>query len=207
MQALKHKIKQTIKHSALFELYVQNASRKTKFKFIDTKTITLISIAFNNHTIIALQLVLIKKYLSDNHELIVLDNSTDIYSQNEIKRICDKCQVPYISVPKQRFLNFAGSASHGFALNCGKNIFASCSSQYVGFLDHDIFPFRSTAISSFFATGAVVSGLLQKRESIWYIWPGFAFFDNRFLQQSKSNFMPHAGLDTRGSLFFLITGI
>lgn len=165
--------------------------------------ILLVTIAFNNPVVIAIQIILLRRFLLDDYVLIVADNSSRPQARTLLGSVCEKLGTQYVSIP--RFpLALGPSESHAMALNwVNSNIFLPSKAAYFGFLDHDIYPFCKTSIMSFFNEFNAI-GLKQERKNLWYLWPGFVFFNNLFLQSAKVDFRPDPkrALDTGGRLYF-----
>lgn len=107
--------------------------------------------------------------------------------------------ISYIKIPFG--IRFNPSYSHGYALNFAYNIFLKINKiKYLGFLDHDIYPYRKTEIIKKIREG--VFGRLQERDNRWYLWPGFVFFDLDKIRDKKIDFTPIEGLDTGGRLYY-----
>ena len=150
----------------------------------------IITISFNNPFIIEEQIRLTQKYFPKNHRYIVADNSTDKQAQAEIKNLCQKNDIMYIKVPKNRLGIFGGSYSHAGALNWAYHyIVKTRQATYFGFIDHDIFPIKSFSIAEKI-NDQPIYGHLRERENFWYLWSGLCFFEYSFLKDKKVDFMP-----------------
>jgi hypothetical protein len=162
------------------------------------KDLLLISIAFNNAETIQLQYEYLKKNLSDNFSYTVADNSNDKKASIAIRSFCIENNIPYYKLPSNPLTGAQPSGSHGLALNWSyKHIVKKTSQKFFGFLDHDIFPFRETAIIPHIRQG--MFGWLQERNDKWYLWPGFCFYEYEKVKNISLNFMPATNLDTGGS--------
>ena len=94
-------------------------------------------VAFNKPELIELQINILRRYLTDNYRLLVIDNSNNSVKSNEIMNICHSYEVSYVKLPVNRL---RGSHSHWLALNyIMKNISNITDSKYIWFLDHDCF--------------------------------------------------------------------
>jgi hypothetical protein len=157
----------------------------------------LLPIAFNNVETIKLQYTYIHKNLTENFTYIVADNSSDKNAASAIKAFCKEHSIPYSKLPANPLTGSHPSGSHGLALNWAyKNIVKKYKPKYFGFLDHDIFPVRKTEVVSKIKHG--VYGLVQERNTNWYLWPGFCFYDYKTIKNYKIDFRPAVGLDTGG---------
>lgn len=156
------------------------------------------TIAFNNSEVIAQQIRLLKKYLLDPHHYTVVDNSPDPLKKEQIMLLCENSGIAYIRLPENPYTGKDASLSHGVALNwVVRHFLRPRKANYFGFIDHDIFPVRSTTIIDCLQV-ANIYGLMQEKENIWYLWPGFCFFKREFVKRKKMNFMPDKGVDTGG---------
>ncbi len=158
----------------------------------------LVTVAFNCVWTIEAQIDALKKNLQDPFTHIIIDNSSDSARRSEIEQVARTKGVGYISLPKTPS-HISPSMSHGLALNYACNWTSKHLAKYVviGFLDHDIYPFKSTNLFPIMKKQPFY-GLLQNREEKWYLWPGFMFFNRDFSNSKQINFLPQNGLDTGG---------
>ncbi len=162
----------------------------------DKRKLDIATIAFNNEQVIAEQVRLLNKNLLDPYCYTVADNSCDPAKQELIMRICEELQVGYIKLPRNFYNRRAPSSSHGLALNwVYKNYIRPRQAHFFGFTDHDIYPTRPTSIIGFLEKSPVY-GLIQEREEVWYLWPGFCFFKRDYIKDKDLNFMPSKRGDT-----------
>jgi len=154
----------------------------------DPGVLDLVSVAFNNESVIDAQIKLIKKYLTGPYRLTVADNSPDPKKRILIKAVCDGAGVGYISMPANPFSGRFGNWSHGLALNwVFKHYIFPRGANYFGFLDHDLFPVRSTAVIPILKKYSL-AGAVHRRGDIWYLWPGCCFFRTELFRNKKFNF-------------------
>jgi hypothetical protein len=162
------------------------------------KILDIASIAFNNETVIQHQIKLLEQKLADPYQLTIIDNSSDRQKSNKIRDVCVKCESPYIRLPQNPYNGVCPSTSHALALNWTyRNFLKRRNPCFFGFLDHDIFPVKNTSIIEYLIMQPIY-GHLQQREEIWYLWPGFCFFNNEKICNDL-NFLPENGLDTGGA--------
>lgn len=161
-----------------------------------------ITVAFNNDKVIDYQIKLLKKYHMGSFVHLVLDNSTDNQKSQLIESICNANEIAYIKLPCNRFKL---SRSHGSALNWAcRNILSKTQFNYVGFLDHDCFPVKEVTWQTKLKEQPYY-GVLQERDNIWYLWPGFCFFNLRLIDIDKLDFMLiHGKTDTGGKNYLTI---
>lgn len=157
----------------------------------------IVSIAYNKPHLIAKQAELVRKRILDAHRFIVVDNSSFPEAAKQIKDACGREKAIYVRSPA----NFGGcgSANHGSCLNWAwANVVIPSSSQYFGFLDHDMFPIRKTTLVDKIKKGGGMYGAVHPAGSVWYFWPGFCFYDKTVVDRLRGtqslNFMPKNGL-------------
>jgi len=143
----------------------------------------LVSVAFNNDRVIRHQHRLLTKNFQDPFH----------YTVGEF---CRTEGVAYVRLPA--FPAADGSASHGQALNWLWRNFLRCrQARWFGFLDHDVFPLRPTALLPLLEQSPIY-GRLQERGDRWYLWPGFCFYRSDFCRHARLDFRPVPLLDTGG---------
>lgn len=161
--------------------------------------ILIITIAFNNLETIIFQSEQLSKYLMDKHQYIVCDNSTNKIISQKIRNYCNLHKIGYIRLYGNPHNGHEASRSHAISLNWAyRHIIKPSSVRYFGVIDHDIFPIKNTTIIDKLGKSGVY-GHLQQRGKKWYLWPGFSFFDKKFLGTKKIDFSPVKGLDTGGA--------
>jgi len=192
----------------LLHVFIKTSYKKILFTKSD---FIIIVIAFNNVDIIETQYKYLKKFLKDEFDYIIADNSSKKESSKKIKNFCENNQISYVEIPKNLLTGIRASGSHAIALNwCYKNIIRKYKPNFFGFLDHDIFPIKECSILNKMNTGFY--GAIRKRGDIfWYLWPGFSFFDYDQTKKYSFNFFPHHSgpdgsifLDTGGSNYYSI---
>jgi hypothetical protein len=164
-------------------------------------SIDLITIAFNNPSLIKHQAISLKQFVTDNFNYHVVDNSTKKITSQLLFNFCKDNSINYYKLPSN--LSKKPSISHSLALNWTlHNILKKSKNIYYGFLDHDIFPIKETSIIRNLKN-QVFYGHRQQRERIIYLWPGFCFMNREIFNPSEINFLPSLflGVDTGGRLF------
>jgi hypothetical protein len=176
--------------------------------------IDIVTIAYNNSMVIEYQILLLRKYLTDDFTHIVADNSSDQEIRNEIYEICKKLEVSYVCIPKN---NLKRNKSHGAAMHwVYKNILRKRDNEYFGFIDHDIFPSKPYSIIEKMQKkiyGRVIhasySDNFLEEHPYWSLWAGFYFLKSDLLYNEniyKFDFNPKYFdgdfyLDTGGGLW------
>lgn len=155
-------------------------------------------IVFNNPEVIKQQIRLLKKYLKDDFDYYVFDNSNNELASLKIKEICNKQNILYLKLPPNPDYKGIVGRSHGYALNWSYYNYFKEKYRYFGLLDHDVFPIRITSVLEKLKIDGLW-GLKHIRDSRWYIWPGFCFFDMEYINNAKLDFLPWSDLDTGGA--------
>lgn len=181
----------------------------------------LLTIAFNNSEFITYQFLLLKKYFKDDFSHCIVDNSSDSFQKNAIKTICIENGISYYSVPSNPY---KGTKSHGAAMHWAYfQIVKKTTFNYIGFLDHDIFPIADFSLTDKFDQGIygrVIHAYHEKgyqeihtgEVPYWSLWAGFCFFEsdkiNSNIPWSFNFFSKHFPggyfLDTGGGLWDML---
>lgn len=169
----------------------------------------LITVAFNNAEFIQYQIKALDRFFAFPYRHTVFDNSSDEESSIIIKSLCEKYDCGYIRLPKQ-YSGIGASKSHGIALNwIWKNFATKSHAKYFGTLDHDIMPVSYFDISKWI-DGQIIYGLgknkhivplnMTEDKKVWFMWPGFSFFDLKRVKDRKLDFRQDfwRDLDTGG---------
>lgn len=155
--------------------------------------IDLITVSFNNPKVIEYQIKLIKKFAQGSFTIIICDNSNVKEKSEAIRKVCESLDTTFIRVQPKKNPN-GYSDSHGIALNwIYKNIVKKRGKNFA-FLDHDIFPVKPVDVESYIKTQDFYGHknkshketLLNK--NMWYIWPGFSFFNYNALTSKRVDF-------------------
>lgn len=160
----------------------------------------LVTVAFNRADLIALQAEAFAKWFTDSYFHLVVDNSSEMAVRDEIRAVCRAAGSGYISLPANPALR--GSWSHGLALNwVHRNVTRNSGAKYVGYLDHDIIPFRCVAYRGIIDAQGVY-GHPAFQGPYYYYWPGLVFYSVGYFDRGAPDFRPATiggyGLDTGG---------
>lgn len=197
----------------VYKILLLHRYKKARYEKVTFKEsgLLLIVVAFNNIDLIKIQYERLKKFLNEPFDYIVIDNSSDKNISKSLNLFCNEKNISYILLPKNPLTGIRASGSHAIALNwCYKNIIEKYKPKFFGFLDHDLFPIKETSIKKNLGTG--FGGIVRRRKNnLWYLWPGFSFFNYEKIKKFNVNFFPyHAGkdgsifLDTGGSNYYSI---
>ena len=196
----------------------QKSDSLIDFSKLSNRDLCLFTIAFNKPFLIENQIRLIKKNIKDRDFVhIVADNSSNKDIRGEIRSICQREGVPYISLPfnLMQSIYSNGSYAHGLAMTwIYHNLANRLKPQYFGFLDHDIFPISSYSFAEQMANNAFYGRVVNRtsiytppptKSDLWYLWAGFCCFRRSFLDDKSVMFAPcmidGIYLDTGGSLY------
>lgn len=164
------------------------------------KPLQLITVTFNNDSLLSHQIKLINKNLLDDFFFIVADNSDNKQKKKSIRKICEEHGIGYIALPRNPY--FSGSGSHGGSLNwMYKKYLSHVKPDFFGFIDHDAYPVQQHSLIKILNKQPIY-GTIQIREKFWYIWAGLCFYRFDITQNQKINFLPGTidgvNLDTGG---------
>lgn len=156
-------------------------------KLNDNNIVDLVTVAFNNSTVIKAQSQLVKKFFKDNYNYCVFDNSTNETESKKIKDFCIKNKLDYVKIKNSGFKK--PSENHAIALNfIYYEYINKRKAKYFGIIDHDIFPTKDYKIMNILDEQPFF-GYLKENQHIKYLWPGFCFFRFDYCKDKKINFM------------------
>lgn len=154
------------------------------------KWLDLITIAFNNQSIINHQIKYVRAHVKDNFTYIVADNSSNPEASRQIRELCEREGVAYIRLPKNRLGMIGPSYSHASALNwVYRKIVKQRKPAYFGFIDHDLFPVRDVRVADYLQKQPVY-GVKRARGKEWYLAAIMFFYRFDFVKDKKMDFMP-----------------
>lgn len=163
----------------------------------DGHELYVITVAYNHVRLIEKQIELVKLHVKDkNYRHVVVDNSPSKSARKQIKEICEREKVGYVSVPM--FVDkliwhglFGYGLSHGAALNWMFYHFLK-QQQPVRFalIDHDVFPMEDYSFIDKLEDRDFY-GVERNRESGWYVWPGWCVFRFDAINDCRPNFLPY----------------
>lgn len=158
----------------------------------DSDAILLLTIAFNEVSVIEQQILLLSKNFQDSFYHIIVDNSTDFKIRESIRKICQSNGVGYLGVPLPN--PYENNKSHAAAMHWAYyQIGRKSRAKIIGFLDHDIFPLKPYSLKDKMVNGiygrvmhSYTSTSYQKHISseapYWSLWAGFCFFEKSLLK-------------------------
>lgn len=146
--------------------------------------IALFTIGFGRPDLLFHQKRLLDKYLGDEFGLCCIDNTPGI-GRNMMEKVCRENGIGYLH-------NVEGKTGHDDGLNFAAAHVTQLRDhmpEYVGFLDGDIFPRKSTTLIDKISRSGFY-GLPQTHtpSGSRYLWPGFCFFSKEWLGDRNLNF-------------------
>lgn len=140
--------------------------------------LALASISYNHPRVISEQIRLLDKYLEDDFSLAVFDASSKELAAREIEQVCAAGGVRYRKL---------STHVHHEALNQAASLLEE--TEYLGFLDHDVFPVKPTRLIPLIEEAGFY-GIGQRHPATGhlYLWPGFCFFSREWLNGRSLDF-------------------
>jgi hypothetical protein len=143
--------------------------------------IELFTIGFGRPDLVGQQKRLLDKYLTDSFGICLIDNSFDEQAE-KMEKACHGIGVGYQRAVSKKH-------EHPDALDFAARYAAEQGYDYIGFLDHDVFPVRrTTLIDKLKAVGFYGIGQTHPATGVHYLWPGFSFFSKTWLGGRHLNF-------------------
>ncbi len=140
-------------------------------------TIQIFTSVVNRPDFVILQNKLFQKFLKDDYQFHIVDDSIDLNISNQFKSICLENNFKYYKKPKREFgLNPAQSCADAIQWTYDNIIKVNYLTDIVFFCDSDMFLIDEFSISEYMKD-AVISGLPQTRGHVYYMWNGIMFFD------------------------------
>lgn len=169
--------------------------------------VKIFTFAFNRPDILQHQINSFKKYIEDECEFHVVYDTRDDEHLDSFTKICEENNIPlhhHISQPGNT-PSFYNSDVIQWTYD---KVIKSDDEDFIGMiLDHDIFLIDNLNVSKFME-GYDLSGLLQTRGSVEYVWAGLIFFKKSSLENIDFNFYPQTVngqlLDSCGGTYELL---
>ena len=162
------------------------------------KNIALI-VAFEQPWALDWLLAMAARHLTDT-TILVFDNSKKTGARADIERVCIRHNTRYLALPTNRTRH--ANRSHGMAMTwIFNNVVTVIKPRLFAFLDHDLIPVKSIALSERLGDQPFF-GLLgtSERFRAWQLWAGYCVFDFSTVAGKSMNFLYDfsRGLDTGG---------
>lgn len=162
----------------------------------------IIIVIYNVDLFIVKQIECIKRFCKDEHQIIIIDNSTIPEVSEAIKYRIREIDCIY---KKTQANSGDPSLSHSFAANFAYWKYKD-SYSLVFFLDHDAFPIKDFSVKEILGD-KVIAGMAQTKPSgKTYIWAGCLMLNNGVVEKELVDLSPNSeyGLDTGGNTYKII---
>ena len=131
----------------------------------------------NRPDFIILQNKLFDKFLKDDYEFHIVDDSIDSNITEQIETLCNENSLHYYRKPVRTVqMNPGQSCADTVQWTYDNIIKIDFQNEYVFFCDSDMFLIDEFNISEFIED-SVICGLPQYRENVTYMWNGIMFFN------------------------------
>lgn len=150
-------------------------------------TIQIFTTVVNRPDFVELQNKLFKKFLKDEYQFTVVDDSVDDNISKKFKNICQKNDINYHKKnEKIPNLNPAQACAHAIQWTYDNLIKKNCSSDIVLVCDSDMFLIDEFDINKYMED-TVIAALAQHRGKVEYIWNGIMLFNMPKIFEIDSN--------------------
>ena len=131
----------------------------------------------NRPDFVSLQDKLFKRFLKDDYQFHIVDDSVDESISQQFKLICDENNFSYYKKPERTIkLNPAQACADTVQWTYDSIIKQNHKDDIVFFCDSDLFLIDEFSISEYMSD-AIIAGLPQKRGAVTYMWNGIMFFN------------------------------
>lgn len=170
--------------------------------------VDICTVAFNNLELIQYQHRLLKKFVQDDFQYVIIDNSTEKVKSEAIYDFCRTEGISYVKVP-QNLLNFVGGCySHATAVNYFyRRVLKFRKPEIFTLIDHDLFPIKTVTISSYLEKQPFYGPIRRRGDSAWYLSAILSIFNYKWTTATgRFDYMPVTVngqyLDTGGGNWF-----
>lgn len=171
------------------------------------KKTQIFTFVFNRPDLLQKQIDCFKKFFVGDYEInVVCDYRDDQYVET-FKTICADNDVKFY--PHKSKSNLSPSAYHGASVTWAYNeiMLKDCLDDYILTVDHDMFLIDKFNLLDYMKNYPV-SGHLQERGDVKYVWPGLTMLDISKVKDIQFNFLPCFAegemLDTGGGTYALL---
>ncbi len=142
----------------------------------------------NRPDFVSLQDKLFKKFLKNNYQFHVVDDSVDIKIEDQFKSICQLNNIKYYRKPLSNIqMNPAQACADTVQWTYDNIIRKNHLDDIVFFCDSDMFLFDEFDIVEYM-DDAIIAGLPQQRGCVTYIWNGIMFFNMPMMEDLNIDF-------------------
>lgn len=142
----------------------------------------------NRPDFVILQDKLFKKFLKNQYQFHVVDDSIDSEISNQFNSICSDNNFSYYKKPERTVqMNPAQACADTVQWTYDNIIRKNHKNDIVFFCDSDLFLIDDFDISEYMSD-AIIAGLPQKRGSVTYMWNGIMFFNMPKITDLDINF-------------------
>lgn len=161
----------------------------------------IVVVAYNTAQLIKPQVECIRKFCTDNPDIIVIDNSSDLQAADGVRHHAGILGCEYL---KTNATSINSSDSHSFAANLSYQKLRD-SYEYFAYLDQDLFPVKEFSVAGILGD-KIMGGIGQQKGDKKYFWQGALLFNNTLVDKDLIDFSPNSEfrLDTGGNLFRMI---
>ena len=193
----------------------------TCFCEVTEAKVLIITHAYNRPDFIEIQAKTFQKFLQDEYEFVVFNDSPDPLMHEAIRSMCSKWNIVCIPVPQSIHSMPYLPREEGDPLNRPNIRHVNCiqySLDTLGFnhqgivaiVDSDIFLVRPLALSEFMKDVEIAAVMRDADNSVYYLWPGLTFLAmDRLPNRETLNFncgkANGAIVDSGGHTYYYLT--
>lgn len=142
----------------------------------------------NRPDFVVLQDILFKKFLKNDYQFHVVDDSIDANTSSQFKEICVLRNIEYYKKPERTVQMNPAQACADTVQWTYDNIISKNHTNDVVFLcDSDMFLLDEFNIEEYMSN-AIIAGLPQKRGNVTYMWNGIMFFNMSQIEDLNIDF-------------------
>lgn len=140
-------------------------------------TIQIFTSVVNRPDFVEIQDKLFKKFLKNDYQFNIIDDSISSDVADQFKIICEKQNLKYYKKPQNDAnMNPAQACAAAVQWTYDNLIKKNCKNDLVCFFDSDMFLIDDFDVEKYLSD-AIISGLPQNRGSVNYMWNGIMFFN------------------------------
>ena len=141
----------------------------------------------NRPDFVEIQDKLFKKFLKNDYQFNVIDDSISSDISGQFKNICEDRNINYYKKPQNTSnLNPAQACAAAVQWSYDKLIKENCKTDLVCFFDSDMFLLDHFDVEEYL-NDAIIAGLPQYRGNVTYMWNGIMFFNMPKIHQIDPN--------------------